>query len=180
MDYLDIDAILAEQEKIKVTVSDGVTGLISMLQPDEKTREGKRVELPFWLAHVLGINEFVQFDEPPKCFRNSVMEKLKSHPVGVDLSKISPSFFRIGLHSLRMLDIDPTLVEVLRKSMEFRIQRIFDIACAPHLIQDSYDFSETLDDWEKEVFDISRSSMTDFYKWETLQTKTGRITRVEY
>ncbi|KXS12615.1 GINS complex, Psf3 component [Gonapodya prolifera JEL478] len=202
-EYWDIDAILAEQQKVACYVKsdvphfgylagskshmvggarygDAVTPLANPETENisQQLPKGSRVEVPFWLASQLALNQLVDI-EVPRCFGTRARNDLKASPTAVDLNLLCPYFYAFGC-SIFNLVIDRTLNKVLATTFTQRMQRVMDYtqssilggaAMAASAEQDR--FLRTLEEEEKELHRLGVHSALDtrrFYSNEPVST----------
>ncbi|KTW25967.1 hypothetical protein T552_03241 [Pneumocystis carinii B80] len=163
--YYDIDDILSENTKIPSIFQYTVPGLGYIEgghEPDIK--EGTNMDLPFWLAEMLAINNFIDI-ELPSAFSPKVRNALKACPQNVDLRMFSTHYYLFGEKILNLLS-DNELVNILIETFKSRICFIADHAHNPHgMLEEGTEFLRNLEDTEKIFFRISHDSAKDMRNW---------------
>ncbi|EMR09954.1 hypothetical protein PNEG_01712 [Pneumocystis murina B123] len=163
--YYDLDDILCENTKISSIFQHIVPGLGYLdgnNEPDIK--EGANVDLPFWLAEMLVINNFIDI-EFPSAFSAKVRNALKACPQNVDLRMFSTHYYLFGEKILNLLS-DNELVNILIETFKSRICFIADHAHNPHgALEEGVEFLRNLEDSEKMFFRIGHDSTKDMRNW---------------
>jgi len=114
MSYLDIDQLLAEEERIPCIFSvdaHSLGSLDSTLQSDDLPAHSK-VDLPLWLAHPMTEKNMVEI-EIPKHFGSRMRDAIMAGPTAVNLKEFSYYFFDVGIKICRMTK-DNDLLRTLR------------------------------------------------------------------
>ncbi|QSL65778.1 hypothetical protein MERGE_000056 [Pneumocystis wakefieldiae] len=163
--YYDIDDILCENTKVSSTFQYIVPGLGYIDGGSESDiKEGTSLDLPFWLAEMLVINNFIDI-ELPSAFSSKVRNALKACPQNVDLRLFSTHYYLFGEKILNLLS-DNELVNILIETFKLRLCFIADHAHNPHsMVEERAEFLHNLDDTEKMLFRICHDSIKDMRNW---------------
>jgi hypothetical protein len=99
-DFLDIDLLLSEEERLPVIFKVPVKGL-GHLDPfledhDEGLQLGSKAEVPLWLAKDFTKKNYVSM-ETPKYFGKKMREEIKAGAAAINLRDYSNYFYEVGL-----------------------------------------------------------------------------------
>ncbi|CAG2181498.1 unnamed protein product, partial [Oppiella nova] len=120
--YLDIDDIMANSQRVVTTFLQRVPGVGPVLDPNTDlpdVKVGAKLELPLWLARELHSESLVDV-QAPKGFNRTYREILEADANCVDLHKLCPNYYRLGGHLARMAldesqDIATSLVDTFHQ-----------------------------------------------------------------
>ncbi|PWW77802.1 GINS complex, Psf3 component [Tuber magnatum] len=165
MSYYDIDAILTDAQKVPCTFEITIPGL-GYLEGNSNTdiKQGTRVELPLWLAEMLGVSQrlgteqnVVTLDLPP-ALAPRVQNALKADPCTVDLRSLASHYYSLGERILGLLEEDE-LVDILSETFKKRAAGIADHAHNPQgVISSGGEFLKGLDENERQLFKTAHES----------------------
>lgn len=167
--YFSIDDILASQQKVPVQLETPVYNL-GFLNPsaNEKNLEpGLKMELPFWLTKVLGSRkrQIVKV-ELPKQYRRSQREILSADAKVVDLYKMGPYYYGMGVKllcfdHLECRDLSRCLLETFLN----RFRQLMDNAQNAS-DADTYSLTSKLDEVERVLFHLGKCATWQMEEWE--------------
>ncbi|BFZ53127.1 DNA replication protein [Savitreella phatthalungensis] len=174
--YYDIDAILATQQKLPCTFRLDVPGL-GFLESEEThdIKEGQRVELPYWLAELLGIRETLDIGRP-KMLSAGVCNALKASPRHVDLRGQSTHFYAAAAKYLDWSDRPDQLAQVIIETFRSRVTKLADhahepavtAAAGPKVVAPAdLAFLRGLDELERSLFKMEYDSINAVNAWMT-------------
>ncbi|KAK9459613.1 uncharacterized protein V1516DRAFT_627978 [Lipomyces oligophaga] len=145
-------------------------------EPDIKLNT--RMELPLWLAEVLGTCINDSFPDglirlsTPACLSSSVMNALRSDSLSVDLRKQSMHFYKLAQRWYSISSDSDLVIEVVTDALRQRAAAINDFAHNsrnPTNGTDVNEFLEKLDDTELGLFRASHESSKEFKKWVSIK-----------
>ncbi|KAG2779212.1 hypothetical protein JG687_00005083 [Phytophthora cactorum] len=173
--YLDIDAILAEDERVKCKFE---TDALDCGYLDPSCREpdlskGAVVELPLWLAQPLAKRGDVNL-EPPHYLTKRFRRMLKAGPSSVNLREFSSYVLDVGRHILSYVTDDEQreIDEILR--LCFGGERYRDLLnnAMSSLDEDTTEFTRKLTQGEKKLFNAGIRDAKDFIQWKGRNAET--------
>ncbi len=175
-DYLDIDDILASEQKVPVEFVTTVhrLGFLNSSSTEENLNEGLKMELPFWLAKKLATRTsnrlpIVSIDLP-SCYNRRHRDILSADANVVDLHGKQPYYYSLGLklvqcNHLESMDLTQSLLETFLN----RFRKIMDHS-QNSFQTDTHSMTSRLDETEKGLFKVSQDSANKMEKWG----KSGR------
>ncbi|ORY30340.1 hypothetical protein BCR39DRAFT_529262 [Naematelia encephala] len=171
-DYFSLQAILADNHKLSCTFLLDVPGL-GYLEggSDNDLKENTKVEIPFWLAQTLSLNEFTTFPLPPP-YAPRVRSALNASPSSVKLSNLVGQggwWYRWGRRLADVLDDVPQseLLGMLLRAFVGRLPNLQDLAAhhagADHSAPEGgagsgEAFKEGMEGDERELFGVGQDS----------------------
>ncbi|KAG7399242.1 DNA replication complex GINS protein PSF3 [Phytophthora boehmeriae] len=173
--YLDIDEILAGDERIKCTfVTDALD--CGYLDPSCRGRDlqkGAVVELPLWLTTILAKQGVVEV-EAPHFLTMRFRRMLKAGPSSVNLREFSAYVYEVGkqlmphVEPAEQMEID----EIMR--LAFGGERYRDILnnSMSSLDEDTTEFTRKLTQDEKKLFNAGARDAKDFIQWKGRNAET--------
>ncbi|KAJ3139527.1 DNA replication protein [Geranomyces variabilis] len=154
-EYWNLDAILAEQQKIPCYFRSNVPGYGSLEGNHEVDLSADvKVELPFWLAEPLTSIDCIDLVVPP-CFSRRVRNDLNASPTSVNLNRLCAYYYRFGVMVMNLLD-DEWLPTVLSQAFKSRLPIIMDYAQTSRMRNDRSEFTGSLDETERESMILFR------------------------
>ncbi|KAI9098269.1 hypothetical protein DFS34DRAFT_649856 [Phlyctochytrium arcticum] len=179
-DYWGIDAILAEQQKLPCYFRFEVPGY-GFLEGnhDVDLAANTRIELPFWLAEHLALNQYIDIDTP-KCFKQRVRDDLKASPTAVNLSRLCQYYYAFGVHFMELME--SRLPGVLAEAFRDRLPFILDYAQTSRLRADRSEFVDSLDETERELYKCAHESVGAMAEWDRrkgMRIQTAEILRMK-
>mmetsp|Transcript_17788 Transcript_17788/g.24598 ORF Transcript_17788/g.24598 Transcript_17788/m.24598 type:complete len:184 (-) Transcript_17788:152-703(-) len=174
-DYFNINAILAEEEKVGVNFKVGCTGLGRALDPscdDDDLKEGAELELPFWLTKELATRGMLQLKNPTY-YSQRVKNDLQADPRCVNLAELCPFFYEVGLRILSMTN-DRRLAEFIRSTFQIRYQQLLiqSLSVQPNTSQMDT-VHRVLSKEEIKVFDAGRASKHMLQEWHNFPSSSS-------
>lgn len=175
--YFDLDDILSESQKFtgSFQISVDNVGFLINSKDNTKIAKNEKIELPFWLltalAHILipkvGQNEpdsLFSVDRP-EYFGKLATNFFKASPLNADLSVIS-HFYKIVEKWCNFID-EPQLVDAVFEMLIARAGKINDLSfnASEMHSRENVEFLQTLDSFEKDLFQVSTESYADTKKW---------------
>ncbi|WVR04660.1 DNA replication complex GINS protein PSF3 [Kwoniella sp. DSM 27419] len=179
-EYYSLSAILADNHKLSCTFTLDVPGLGYLEGSTENDiHQHAKVELPFWLAQTLSLNEFTTFPLPPP-YSPRVKAALNASAQSVKLSNLVGAngwWYRWGRRIADVLDDEQQqdLLGTLLKAFTGRLPALQDLsahsASADHTMPEMGTstgevFKDGMEGEERELFAIGQDS--------------GRMTRAWY
>lgn len=170
MGYYDIDDVLADGEKVPVKFSTTVPGL-GFLEgnPGKPIEQGTKVDLPMWLADVLGQTgmegtdtTIVEFQDP-EFISQKVLNAIKADPLSVDLHSIMSNYYRLTEKWAGMF-VDVPLVEVVMTMLKERALEIDNYASNTNK-HVNLAFLYSLDEFEKQLYRDTYESKKQVREW---------------
>ncbi|WWC67982.1 DNA replication complex GINS protein PSF3 [Kwoniella pini CBS 10737] len=171
-DYFSLNSILADNHKLSCSFTLDVEGL-GYLEggTDNNIHQHSKVELPFWLAQTLSLNEFTTFPLPPP-YSNRVKSALNASAQSVKLSNLVGNngwWYRWGRRIADVLDDEPQadLLNMLLKAFTNRLPALQDLsahhASADHTLPEGSTstgelFRDGMEGDERELFAIGQES----------------------
>ncbi|WFD46642.1 DNA replication protein [Malassezia furfur] len=126
-DYWSVEAILAESQRLPCTFSVDVPGLGYLEESGEiDMHKHTRVELVYWMAHMLAVYEIVTI-QMPRALGSRVRAALDASPTSVQLHNLLPHWYALAVRLARLLESD-ALYAMLSKTYVGRIARIYELA----------------------------------------------------
>ena len=191
----DIDAILAEEERVPCTFEIDAIGLgyLDASTVDDDLDQGSKVELPLWMADVLARKGMVKAGLL-KCYNQRFLSHLSAGPSGVNLRNYCAYFYRVG-RTLAALARDTAESE---ESPELRNQQLAEAAAINDALRVTFAgerfreildtslnsrdedlslFKSRLSDTEMRLFRAGMAASQDYYRWRSRQL--GTIERSE-
>ena len=172
--YFSIDDILASQQKVPVQFETTVYNL-GFLNPSANERNlepGLKVELPFWLSKVLGgrKRQIVKV-ELPKQYRRNLREILKADAKVVDLYKMGPYYYGLGMKLLCFDQLEcRELSRCLLETFLNRFRQLMDNA--QHAEEaDTFSLTSKLDEVERVLFHLGQRTAQQMGLWERGQSQ---------
>ncbi|KAK1921635.1 hypothetical protein DB88DRAFT_498687 [Papiliotrema laurentii] len=178
-DYYSLQSILADNHKLSCTFTMDVPGLGYLEGGSEANiQQNAKVELPFWLAQTLSLNEFTTFPLPPP-YSSRVKSALNASAPAVKLSHLVGSggwWYRWGWRIAEVLDNAPQaeLLDMLLKAFTGRLPSLQDLS-AHHASSDrsipeggagtGEAFREGMEGEERELFAIGQESARQIKAW---------------
>ena len=167
--YFSIDDILASQQSLPVEFEIPVyrLGFLNPNSNDEHLDTGLKMELPFWLVKVLGSRkrQIVKV-ELPKSYKENHREILSADAKVVDLSKLGPYYYTMGLNLLcfdhpERRDLSKSLLETFLN----RFRQIMDHS-QNAFQSDMFSLTCKLDETEKRLFHLGQGARERLKQWE--------------
>ncbi|KAG4304951.1 hypothetical protein PORY_001626 [Pneumocystis oryctolagi] len=162
--YYDFDDILCENTKLPCIFQYTAPGLGYLEgNHDADICEGSTVDLPFWLAEMLAISNFIDI-EFPNSLSSRVRNALKACPQNIDLRTFSTHYYLFAEKILSLVT-DNELVNILMETFKSRICLIADYAHNPHRALTGVEFLRNLDDTEHMLFRLGHDSAKSMRNW---------------
>lgn len=182
-DYWDLDSIIADQQKVPCFFKSDVPGL-GFLEGnlDNDLNKDNRIDLYFWLAQPLAMGNYVDM-ELPACFHERVRNDLNASAVAVDIKQLSPYFYKIGTNIVQLTGNTPelNLTGILNQALIERISTIVDHAETAKTSNraDQTKFLMSLDETEREIYKLARTSMSSVDMWMTRRKSMARLRKAD-
>ncbi|KAG6623372.1 DNA replication complex GINS protein psf3 [Phytophthora cinnamomi] len=167
--YLDIDEILAGDERVKCTFE---TDALDCGYLDPSCRapdlaEKAVVELPLWLATTLARRGDVRV-EPPRFLTKRFRRMLKAGPSSVNLREFSSYVLEVGRQLAPLVEpaAQQEIDEVLRLCFGGERYRELLNNAMSSLDEDTTEFTRKLTQDEKKLFDAGVRDAKDFLQWK--------------
>lgn len=167
--YFSIDDILASQQKVPVKFEVPVyrLGFLNPSADEEHLKTGLKIELPFWLTKVLGSkSRQIVSTELPKQYRKNQRDILNADANVVDLYKMGPYFYNMGVkilcfEHLETKEVSKTLLETFLN----RFRQIMDNSQNADNA-DTYTLTSKLDETERALFALGQQATRQMEQWE--------------
>lgn len=167
--YFSIDDILASQQKVPVQFEIPVyrLGFLNPSSNEEHLQPGLKIELPFWLAKVLGSkNRQIVSVELPKQYRRSQREILSADAKVVDLYRLGPYYYCMGVKLLCFEQLErQDLSKCLLETFLNRFRQIMDHSQNASQ-SDTYALTCKLEEAERELFHLGQQATQQLDQWE--------------
>lgn len=170
--YFDLDEILAESQKFTGSFEVDVHNVGALINSKDSARINKtdKLELPFWLVTSLS-HVFISEDrslfsvERPEYLGKLATNFFRASPLNADLSVVS-HFYKIVEKWCDFID-QPELVDTVFDMLVARAGRINDLSfnASEMHSRENVEFLQTLDAFEKDLFQISSESYNDSRNW---------------
>lgn len=173
--YLDIDTILAEEERVRCTFETDALdcGYLDPSCREPDLPEKAVVDLPLWLARPLAMRGDV-IVTPPHYLSKRFRRMLKAGPSSVNLREFSSHMLEVGQQLLQYVtdDEQSEISEILR--LCFSGERYRDILnnAMSSLDEDTTEFTRKLTQNEKKLFDAGIRGAKDFIQWKGRNAET--------
>ncbi|ETS63575.1 dna replication complex gins protein psf3-like protein [Moesziomyces aphidis] len=123
--YWNVDDFLADSQKLPCTFNVDVPNMGQIQSNGERDVKAlSRVELPFWLAELMALNNIVSISKP-KAYSNRVKAALDANPTSVQLRHQNIHWYALGARLAQLMDDDDSEMQVLSKAYVGRIAHIF-------------------------------------------------------
>jgi GINS complex subunit 3 len=167
--YFSVDDILASQQKIPVRIEVPIyrLGFLNQSADEEHLKAGLKMELPFWLTKVLGSKaRNIVHAELPKQYKRGQREILSADANVVDLYKMGPYYYSLGLkllcfEHLETKDVSKSLLETFLN----RFRQIMDNSQNADMA-DTYTLTAKLDEMERLLFALGQQATQQLGQWE--------------
>ncbi|OWZ21623.1 hypothetical protein PHMEG_0003796 [Phytophthora megakarya] len=175
MSYLDMDAILAEDERIKCTFATDALdcGFLDPSCREPDLAKHAAVELPLWLARPLAKLGHATVT-PPHYLTKRFRRMLKAGPSSVNLREFSSYVLEVGQQLMPYVTEDEQreIDEILR--LCFGGERYRDVLnnAMSSLDEDTTEFTRKLTQDEKKLFDAGIRDAKDFIQWKGRNAET--------
>ncbi|KAK7696620.1 hypothetical protein QCA50_001278 [Cerrena zonata] len=132
-DYYDIEAILAENQKIQCTFKVTVPDMGHLDGGSERDiKPASKVNIPIWMAYILIYSDYADFNIPAP-FSSRVRNALNAEPKSVKLCNLVGQggvWYAFGVMIMRLLNDDPAndMSDVLVKTFRSRLPEVVDQA----------------------------------------------------
>ncbi|CAK7898113.1 DNA replication complex GINS protein Psf3p [[Candida] anglica] len=170
-DYYDLDAILADGEKIPCRFNMSVPGLGYLEgNPGKPVEKDTKVELPLWLAEVLAVCELSEASQTsfidlanPDFISQKVLNAIKANPLTVDLHSILTNYYKLSEKWAAMFN-DAELAQVISTMLKERAFEINNYACNANKSTNN-NFLYSLDEFEKALYKKTATSNKQMRQW---------------
>lgn len=168
-DFFNIDDILTCQQRVPCQFELPVyrLGFLNPNSNDEHLQVGTKLELPLWLARVLcSRRRQIVSVGLPRAYREAQREILSADANVVDLYKLGPYYYSMGVkllcfEHLERADVSKSLLETFLN----RFRRIMD--SSQNAFQtDTSSMMSRLDETERELFRTGQRAVQDMERWE--------------
>ncbi|GAA6061037.1 hypothetical protein JCM10212_004611 [Sporobolomyces blumeae] len=169
--YYNVQEFLADAQRLPSKVLFDVPNCGHLEGSAEKDlRAGTTLELPYWLANKLCDEDLIDLTLP-RPYDHRIRQALIAAPEAVYLRNLGGgggSFYAGGVRLLTLTE-DADLAKILEESFKARLVQIMDQS--QHSLADhggegaAYEFSQGLDTWEKELFQLGETSAKQIKSW---------------
>ncbi|KAG4099493.1 GINS complex, Psf3 component [Neocallimastix lanati (nom. inval.)] len=186
-DYFDLDAILAEQQKMQASFIVDIPGLGFLENnPGEPLHKGEKVMLPYWIINEL-LNIVISNEDTeesiyildlnyPRCFKNQFHNQLIAGPTSVNLYHSCPYYYHFG-RNLLILAESKKISDILLMAYKARIPLIMDYSQQIQVTKDKAEFIRGLDEDERQLYKCGCESVISMKKWINREYGTLKLAR---
>ncbi|WFC97693.1 DNA replication protein [Malassezia yamatoensis] len=133
-DYWSVETILAENQRIPCIFNVDVPGLGYLEESGEtdvsvklmKIHKNARIELVYWMAHMLAIYDIVTI-QMPRAYGSRVRAAIDASPTSLQLHNLLPHWYALAARLAQLLE-SSTLSTLLQKTYVGRTALIYDLA----------------------------------------------------
>ncbi|SPC65384.1 related to PSF3 - subunit of the GINS complex [Ustilago sp. UG-2017b] len=123
--YWNVDAFIADSQKLPCIFNIDVPNMGQIQSTEERDIKAlSRIELPFWLAELMALNNIVSINKP-KSFSSRVKGALDANPTSVQLRHQNIHWYALGARLAQLMDDDDTEMQGLSKAYIGRILQVF-------------------------------------------------------
>ncbi|PWZ02693.1 hypothetical protein BCV70DRAFT_196940 [Testicularia cyperi] len=124
--YWSVDDFVADSQKLPCTFNIEVPNMGQLQNTDETNIKAlSRLELPFWLAELLALNNIVSISKP-KAYSARVKAALDAEPTSVQLRHQNVHWYALGMRLAQLMENDDAEMQVLSKAYLGRLPHIFE------------------------------------------------------
>ena len=143
-EYWEVDAILAECDKLGIEIGSGAVrlGFLDSSSAKQDLSENARIEIPLWLAKELkqvGMEDLTM--KVPPFLKKVARTNMEAHARGIDLRATSPNFYRAALLAAQLNPHEGE--EIVGTVLKVLSERYLDILDYAQLVNE--DVSEIVD-----------------------------------
>jgi len=164
--YYDVESILAEEERVPLTMLTEAQGLgfldATSTKPD--LEDGSRVELPLWLVEAVAPRAWAQV-ELPKCYSHRFRTFLLADPTVINLRERSQVYYETGMELAAYVRDSRPLVDTLIKTLSMRYSGILNKAQNSRN-QDISQTILTLTKLERDLFFAGHQGALEMYRFK--------------
>ncbi|XP_068235027.1 DNA replication complex GINS protein PSF3-like [Palaemon carinicauda] len=166
--YFSVSDILSTQDRVPCKFEVPVYGL-GFLDPsggNKDIEQGTKLDLPCWLARALSSARLrIVKTQLPVSYKEKYREILKADPSVVDLHKLGPHFYELGMHLLPLSNAESSpLATLLTQTLRERLRWIMDSAQNSSEDDTSTQIAR-LDDLERSLFGVGQKALRDHKLW---------------
>ncbi|GBG25839.1 DNA replication complex GINS protein PSF3 [Hondaea fermentalgiana] len=164
--YYDLDAILAEEERVPTTfLSDAQDlGILDSSSDNDDLSRGTKAELPLWLATTLAERIWVKL-ELPRCYQSRFRTYLLADPTVVALSERSPTYYETGFRLASFVRESSSLCDSLIRTLATRFKGVIDKAQNSRN-EDISSLTRSMTAIERRLFDLAHQGSIDILLWK--------------
>lgn len=178
--WLDIDAILADEERVPLVFNAGAwrLGHLDSASATEHVDAGTVIDLPLWIAVPLRRSDLAAV-HLPKNFSSRMRHSLNADPDNVKLRDKSPYFYETGLKLAEVCQEEDVkdLPAAIKRTLATRMHRIL-IKSHNSLSADVSAYVNTLTDLERRLFWTGFAYVHDRLAWKKRLTSVIRAVGV--
>uniref|UniRef100_UPI00358E84CB DNA replication complex GINS protein PSF3 n=1 Tax=Myxine glutinosa TaxID=7769 RepID=UPI00358E84CB len=166
--YFSVDDILMSHDKVPCVVHKAIPklGFLDKGSDDENIPEGKRLELPLWLARELHGSQNIVSVNIPKVYKERWRTILNADPNVVDLHKLGPHYYSFGAQLCNFsIPGSDDILSALVQAFVGRFRKIMDSSLNAYN-SDTSTLVQGLDQMERVLFAAGQKSLNDFQHWE--------------
>ncbi|GFY66104.1 DNA replication complex GINS protein PSF3 [Trichonephila inaurata madagascariensis] len=170
--YFSIDDILATNERIpcKFEVDVNKLGFLDPSSGNQDLAKGTKLEMPLWMAQALHRKRLITMDIP-RMYREAYREILNADATVVDLHKIGPYFYHLGLYLSRFAHQDSEeICRMLNQTFRNRFRQLMDTS-QNSLEEDATILTANLDRTEVALFNLGHKSLLDLKNWQNRKSQ---------
>ena len=170
--YLDLDAILAEDERVpcKFLVDAEHLGHLHPTVSEEDLPKDVVVELPLWLGKAFSDRNMVKI-EMPKHYGSKMRDAILAGASAVDLRDYSHYYFVVGLKLAKMVKpADEDLLRIMRKAFTGERFRDLCVLTLTNSQDDMTDFCQKLTSTELFIFNEGLQAARDLARWKSSES----------
>lgn len=164
--YYDLDAILAEEERVPTTFLSNAQdlGMLDSSSDGNDLSKGTKSELPLWLATTLADRVWVKL-ELPRCYQARFRTYLMADPTVVNLCERSPNFYETGLRLAAFVRECNPIISCLASVLAVRHKDIVDKAQNSRN-EDISSMTRTMTEVERQLFAIAHQESLELFRWK--------------
>mmetsp|Transcript_23246 Transcript_23246/g.20613 ORF Transcript_23246/g.20613 Transcript_23246/m.20613 type:complete len:199 (+) Transcript_23246:12-608(+) len=162
-DYWSIDTILAEEQKVKVKLTQGIEGYGCLGEDSKESLDvGDQLELPLWLAKQLYDSQKLEIGLP-KFFRKNFRDTLTADSTVLNLKTKSDYFYEIAFLLMGVLKDEniQDIIPVVHRTFIERYQMISDYSEGKSVSQNINSFVRKLTDLELKLFNSNKNRIAE-------------------
>ncbi|XP_068233947.1 DNA replication complex GINS protein PSF3-like [Palaemon carinicauda] len=166
--YFSVSDILSTQDRVPCKFEVPVYGL-GFLDPsggNKDIEQGTKLDLPCWLARALSSARLrIVKTQLPVSYKEKYRYNFKADPSVVDLHKLGPHFYELGMHLLPLSNAESSpLATLLTQTLRERLRWIMDSA-QNSSEDDTSTQTARLDDLERSLFGVGQKALRDHKLW---------------
>eukprot|EP00607_Mallomonas_marina_P008682 CAMPEP_0182423056 /NCGR_PEP_ID=MMETSP1167-20130531/8958_1 /TAXON_ID=2988 /ORGANISM="Mallomonas Sp, Strain CCMP3275" /LENGTH=196 /DNA_ID=CAMNT_0024601677 /DNA_START=127 /DNA_END=714 /DNA_ORIENTATION=- len=167
MSFLDIDQILAEDERLPCVFSVEAKDL-GFLDPSIHSDDlpaHSKVDLPLWLAQTFAEKNMIEIDIP-KHYGKYMRDEIMAGPANLRLKDFSNYFIEVGL-KLSRITRDDDLLRAMRTAFSGERYQTLMVRSLSGGHDDHAEYAQELTSIEFKLFTIGNTAVSDLCNWRS-------------